>query len=105
MSERLQTAPLRPYLAGALASYLLAYFYMREVVLYHGFAGWGLPVFALLFLLWVELLARPLHRAAAPEAPLWAACWLTLSAGMWAFGQQPVLWGWQMLAWHLFAVW
>lgn len=105
MSERLQTAPLRPYLAGALASYLLAYFYMREVVLYHGFAGWGLPVFALMFLLWVELLARPLHRAAAPETPLWGACWLTLSAGMWAFGQQPVLWGWQTLAWHLFAVW
>lgn len=105
MSEHKQTAPLRPYLAGALASYLLAYFYMREVVLYHWFTGWGMLVFAVLFMLGVEWMARTLRRAAAPETPLWAACWLALSVGIGAFGLQPVLAFWQILAWHLFAVW
>lgn len=105
MTERSIAAPRRPLLAGALTSYLVAYFYTRQVFLYNGFAGWGLPVFAVLFLLWVECMARPLRRAAAPEAPLWAVCWLTLSAGMWAYGEQPSLGLWQVLAWHLFAVW
>lgn len=105
MAEHKQTASLRPYLAGALLSYPLAYFYMRGVFMYNGFAGWQLPVFAALFILGVNWLARALGSTAAPETPLWAACWLALSVGMWAFGPQPVLAFWQILAWHLLAVW
>lgn len=105
MAEHKQNAPLRPYLAGALLSYPLAYFYMRGVFMYNGFAGWQLPVFAALFILGVNWMARALGRTAAPETALWAACWLALSAGMWACGPQPVLAFWQVLAWHLLAVW
>ena len=105
MAEHKQTAPLRPYLAGALLSYPLAYFYMRGVFMYNGFAGWQLPVFAALFILGVNWMARALGRTAAPETALWAVCWLALSVGMWAFGPQPVLAFWQVLAWHLLAVW
>lgn len=97
--------PAAPYLWAAVVSYPLAYFYLRKVLFASGFTGWGLPVFALLFVAGVEALARGLHRKPNGEAPLWAGCWLALSLGMWLWGYQPVLTDWQGLVWHLFAIW
>lgn len=86
-------------------SYPLAYLYVKQILLADFFAGWGLPVFALLFVVGVEVLARSLHRCSSPEAPLWAGCWLVLSCAMPLWGWQPVLNEWQVWVWHLFAVW
>lgn len=90
----------------AFLMYPLAYLYIRGVMLPQGYPGWGMPVFAVLFLLYTELAARRAHRAAARETPLWAGCWLVLSAALPLFGYQPdPLSTWQWLVWHLFAVW
>ena len=97
--------PAAPYLWAAAASYPLAYLYTRGILLYNGFAGWQVPAFAAACIAAVEVLARALGRRHAPEAGLWAACWFTLSAALWAYGEQPALAGWQVLVWHLFAVW
>ena len=74
--------PARPYLWAAAASYLLAWLYVKKVLLINMFTGFWLPVFALLFLAGVEAMARALHRRAARETPLWAGCWLVLSCAM-----------------------
>lgn len=95
----------RPYLWGAVASYPLAYLYTRRILFLAGDTGWKVPVFALLFVIGVEAMARALHRKAAGETPLWAGCWLVLSCAMPLWGGQPVLSSWQALVWHLFAVW
>ena len=97
--------PSAPYLWGAAVSYPLAYLYVREILFARPFAGWGLPVFAVLFLAGVEELAHALHRKAAAETPLWGGCWLVLSLAMPLWGEQAVLAGWQALVWHIFAVW
>lgn len=97
--------PARPYLWAAAASYLLAWLYVKKLLLINMFTGFWLPVFALLFLAGVEAMARVLHRRAARETPLWAGCWLVLSCAMPLWGYQDALGGWQMLVWHLFAVW
>lgn len=91
---------------AAAASWPLAYLYTRGILFHQGFAGWAMPAFALAFLVWVEGTARALHRPAAGEAPLWAGCWLVLSAVMPLWGYQSGgLGDWQILAWHLFAIW
>lgn len=97
--------PPAPYLWGAAVSYPLAYLYVREILFARPFAGWGLPVFAVLFLAGVEALARSLHRKAAAETPLWGGCWLVFSLAMPLWGEQAALAGWQVLVWHIFAVW
>lgn len=95
-----------PWLWAALASYPLAYLYTKEILLTGRFADWGMPVFAVLFVLGVDALARALHRAPAGETPLWAACYLALSVVMPLWGRQGGgLGSWQALAWHLFAIW
>ena len=96
----------RPLLWAAAASWPLAYLYTKEIFFRQGFAGWAMPVFALAFLAWVDLTARALHRPAAKETPLWAGCWLALSAAMPLWGyQHGGLGDWQILVWHLFAIW
>lgn len=97
--------PATPYLWAAAASYPLAYLYVKKILFSFGFAGWSLPVFAVLFLAGVEVLARSLHRKAAAETPLWGVCWLALSLAMPLWGEQAALAGWQVLVWHIFAVW
>ena len=96
----------RPLLWAAAASWPLAYLYTKEIFFCHGFAGWAMLVFALAFLAWVDLTARALHRPAAKETPLWAGCWVALSAAMPLWGyQHGGLGDWQILVWHLFAIW
>ena len=96
----------RPLLWAAAASWPLAYLYTRGILFHQGYAGWPLPAFALAFLAWVDLTARALHRPAAGETPLWAGCWLALSAAMPLWGyQQGGLGDWQVIVWHLFAIW
>ena len=96
----------RPLLWAAAASWPLAYLYTKEIFFCHGFAGWAMPVFALVFLAWVDLTARALHRPAAKETPLWAGCWVALSAAMPLWGyQHGGLGDWQILVWHLYAIW
>ena len=90
----------------ALASYLVAYFYTRCILLdsLPG-RGWAMTVFALLFLLGTDLAARAMHRTAAKETPLWAVLWLALSVSLAVWGHQSVLHLWQEAVWHLLAVW
>ncbi|MGN0983722.1 MAG: DUF4153 domain-containing protein, partial [Gemmiger sp.] len=96
----------KPSLWAALASYPLAYLYVRKVLCLGTFAGWGLPVFAALFVLGVHLWAKACHRTPAGETPLWAGCYLALSVAMPLWGAQPGgLSGWQTVVWHLFAIW
>lgn len=96
----------RPLVWAAAASWPLAYLYTKEIFFCHGFAGWAMLVFALAFLAWVDLTARALHRPAAKETPLWAGCWVALSVAMPLWGyQHGGLGDWQILVWHLFAIW
>ena len=96
----------RPMLRAAAASWPLAYLYTRGILFSNSFAGWAVPVFAFAFILWVDLTARALHRPAARETPLWAGCWLALSAAMPLWGYQyGGLSDWQTVVWHLFAIW
>ena len=91
---------------SALLMYVLAYLYIRGVLFPNGYPGWGMVWFAALFVLYTEFFARRAQRAAAKETPLWAVCWLALSAAMPLYGYQPDPLGtWQWPVWHLFAVW
>lgn len=101
----LPAVPAAPYLWGAVGSYPLAYLYVRQLLFARNFANPALPVFALLFVLGVEAMARALQRRGSREAVRWAGCWLVLSVAMPLWGEQPVLGGWQVLVWHLLAVW
>ncbi len=97
--------PAAPYVWAALASYPLAWLYVKKLLFLNLFEGFWLLIFAVLFLAGVEVLARALHRPAGKETPLWAGCWLVLSVVMPLWGYQNTLSNWQMLVWHLFAVW
>lgn len=97
--------PAAPYVWAALASYPLAWLYVKKLLFLNLFEGFWLLIFAVLFLAGVEVLARALHRSAGKETSLWAGCWLVLSVAMPLWGYQNTLSDWQMLVWHLFAVW
>lgn len=101
----LPAVPVAPYLWGAAGSYPLAYLYVRNLLFARNFANPALPIFTVLFLAGVEAMARALHRRGDAETPFWAGCWLVLSVVMPLWGEQPVLGGWQVLVWHLLAVW
>lgn len=90
----------------AVLMYPLAYFYLRGVMFPQSYPGWGMPVFAALFIVYVDCAARAAHRTAAKETPLWAVCWMALAVAYPLYGYQPgPLGDWQWPAWHLFAVW
>ena len=73
----------------ALLMYPLAYFYLRGVMFPQSYSDWGMPVFAALFIVYVDCAARAAHRTAARETPIWAGCWLALSLTYPLFGYQP----------------
>ena len=90
----------------AVLMYPLAYFYLRGVMFPQSYPDWGMPVFAALFIVYVDCAARAAHRTAAKETPLWAVCWMALAAAYPLYGYQPgPLGDWQWMVWHLFAVW
>ena len=90
----------------AVLMYPLAYFYLRGVMFPQSYPDWGMPVFAALFIVYVDCAARAAHRTAAKETPLWAVCWMALAVAYPLYGYQPgPLGDWQWPAWHLFAVW
>ena len=90
----------------AILMYPLAYLYIRGVMFPAEYPGWGMPVFAALFIVYVDCAARAAHRTAAKETPLWAVCWMALAVSLSLFGYQPEpLGSWQWPVWHLFAVW
>lgn len=90
----------------ALLMYPLAYFYLRGVMFPQSYPDWGMPVFAALFIVYVDCAARAAHRTAAKETPLWAVCWMALAVAYPLYGYQPgPLGDWQWMVWHLFAVW
>ena len=60
----------------AVLMYPLAYFYLRGVMFPQSYSDWGMPVFAALFIVYVDCAARAAHRTAAKETPLWAVCWM-----------------------------
>ena len=83
----------------ALLMYPLAYFYLRGVMFPQSYSDWGMPVFAALFIVYVDCAARAAHRTAARETPIWAGCWLALSLTYPLFGYQPEPLGtWQWMA-------
>ena len=101
-------APDGAWLAAALLSYIPAMLYIKGMfrlsseALPAGF----LPVFSVLLILGVTLFARAEHRAPCKETPFWALCWLAQSVSLGVFGPQDgPLYLWQLLAFHLFAVW
>ena len=90
----------------AILMYPLAYFYLRGVMFPQSYPDWGMPVFAALFIVYVDCAARAAHRTAARETPLWAVCWMALAVAYPLYGYQPEpLGNWQWMVWHLFAVW
>ena len=90
----------------AILMYPLAYLYIRGVLFPSWYPDWGMPVFAVLFLVYVDRAACAAHRAPAKETPLWAVCWLALSVAYPLYGYQPEPLGtWQWGMWHIFAVW
>ena len=90
----------------AVLMYPLAYFYLRGVMFPQSYPDWGMPVFAALFIVYVDCAARAAHRTAAKETPLWAVCWMALAVAYPLYGYQPgPLGDWQWMVWHLFAVW
>lgn len=97
--------PAAPWLWAAAGSYPLAWLYTKKLILVNLFDGIWPLLFAASFIVGVEALARVLHRSSARETPLWAGCWLVLSCVMPLWGRQIVLEGWQILAWHLLAIW
>lgn len=104
-----EPAPAAHWVAAAVFSYPLAYLYVRGV-LFHQLestaGGWVIPLFAVLFLLGVELFARADRRTSAKETPFWAVCWLAQSVALPLWGWQGGgLSTWQFLLWHAFAVW
>ena len=90
----------------AVLMYPLAYFYLRGVMFPQSYPDWGMPVFAALFIVYVDCAARAAHCTAAKETPLWAVCWMALAVAYPLYGYQPgPLGDWQWMVWHLFAVW
>ena len=73
----------------ALLMYPLAYFYLRGVMFPQSYSDWGMPVFAALFIVYVDCAARAAHRTAAKETPLWAVCWMALAVAYPLYGYQP----------------
>lgn len=90
--------------AAAVLSYPLAWYYTRHVLM-GSMRGPAYIVFAVLFLLGVELFSRGMGRRGNRETWFWAACWLAQSAALGAYGPHAdVLAPWQTLVWHLTAV-
>lgn len=98
--------PGSPFLWGAAAvlSYPLAWYYTRNVLL-GVMRGAAYTIFAVLFMLGVALFSRALGRKGSRETWFWGACWLAQSVALGVYGLHPdVLQLWQMLVWHLTAV-
>ena len=96
--------------AAALASYPLAYLYVRNILFAAPFDGpatrWGPLLFAVCYLALPELLARAARRPAGREARLWALCWLIQSGAILAVGLHIDGIGvFQSAVWHLTAIW
>lgn len=98
--------PGSPLLWGgaAVLSYPLAWYYTKYVLM-GAMRGPAYTVFTCLFLLAVELFSRALGRKGSRETWFWGACWLAQSLALSVYGlHEDVLQLWQMLAWHLSAV-
>lgn len=96
--------------AAALASYPLAYLYVRNILFAAPFDGpatrWGPLLFAVCYLALTELLARAARRPAGREARLWVLCWLIQSGAILAVGLHIDGIGvFQSAVWHLTAIW
>lgn len=98
----------RVFLAAAAASYLYGYYYVQRSL--PGLnADWSArvfwPLFAAAFLLGVSAFAQALGRAGSRNARFWAFCWLAQSAALALWNPHGSDWDiWQVLAWHLTAV-
>lgn len=105
-SEPPKPLPGGPFLWGgaALVSYPLAWYYTKYVLM-GSMRGAAYTVFAVLFMAAVELFCRALGRKGGRESWFWALCWLAQSLALSVYGlHEDVLQLWQMLAWHLSAV-
>ena len=94
----------RVWLAALAASYAVGWFYVRVLALGSEQDRWAWAAFPVLFIAGVEAFARALGRRGAVAAPFWAVCWLLQGAAMLLYGLHSELALWQLLAWHLTAV-
>lgn len=93
------------YLAAALLSYPLAWFYTRYLLFSDSeTCRWSMPLFAVLYLAGVSLFAWVQKRPACKECTFWAVCWLVQSLAVALYGSHDVLSLWQWAAWHATAV-
>lgn len=97
-------------LIAALCSWPLAYYYTAYILTGPSVGSQGIRsiawlIFAGLFFAAVELFSRAYGRKPAKESFFWAACWLLQSAAilLYGFHGDPML-AWQVLIWHLTAV-
>lgn len=97
-------APPKGFAAAALFSYLPAYLYTR-CILFGPDYRWAMPVFAVVYLVGVELLCRLQRRADTAESRFWMVCWLVQSFAVMVFDAHTgTTWLLQWLAWHATAV-
>ena len=94
----------RVWLAALAASYAAGWFYVRVLALGSEQDQWAWAAFPVLFIAGVEAFARALGRRGARGAPFWAVCWLLQGTAMLLYGLHSELALWQLLAWHLTAV-
>ena len=94
----------RVWLAALAASYAVGWFYVRVLALGREQDQWAWAAFPVLFIAGVEAFARALGRRGAVAAPFWAVCWLLQGTAMLLYGLHSELALWQLLAWHLTAV-
>ena len=94
----------RVWLAALAASYAVGWFYVRVLALGSEQDQWAWAAFPVLFIAGVEAFARALGRRGAVAAPFWAVCWLLQGTAMLLYGLHSELALWQLLAWHLTAV-
>ena len=88
---------------AALISYLPAWYYTRSILLGSGESAY--LVFACIYLLLNELLARSFQRTGSRESGLLASLYLIQSAALAVYGYHPeMMGGLQAACWHLTAV-
>ena len=90
------------YLAAALLSYPLAWFYTRYLLFSDSeTCRWSMPLFAMLYLAGVSLFAWVQKRPACKESTFWAVCWLVQSLAVALYGSHDVLSLWPVSYTHL----
>ena len=97
--------PPRGFVLTAVCSYLPAYLYTRYILFGATKDRWTMLLFAVVYLIGVELLSRSQKRPDSAESGFWMVCWLVQSAALMIFPDHAgSIYLLQWLAWHATAV-